>query len=125
MSVINLEPCEQEDSLDCWWDATTAGNGIGQSFVNYDGTWQTLDLPAGHHLTGASVTLAVVDPGDYTAAEQHTFQWTTAPTTVSVMPGSLPVNLPPTGVGEWIGIVIVGTALVAMGVTAWRLRRAR
>ncbi|MFD5864375.1 hypothetical protein ACFWGP_05450 [Agromyces sp. NPDC127015] len=30
--------CESEDSTDCYWDAARMGNGIGQSFVNFNGT---------------------------------------------------------------------------------------
>lgn len=28
-----LPPCETEDSTECFWDAQTMGNGVGQSFV--------------------------------------------------------------------------------------------
>lgn len=32
-----LPDCEYEDSRNCRWDAGTAGNGIGHSFVNFNG----------------------------------------------------------------------------------------
>lgn len=35
---ITLTPCAQEDSINCYWDAATMGNGQGSSFVNLDGT---------------------------------------------------------------------------------------
>lgn len=34
---VVLPPCEQEDSENCYWDASTRGNGLGSSFVNIDG----------------------------------------------------------------------------------------
>lgn len=30
-------PCAEEDSRDCFWDASTSGNRVGQSFVDVDG----------------------------------------------------------------------------------------
>ena len=29
----HLNPCLYEDGDNCWWDASTMGNGIGDSFV--------------------------------------------------------------------------------------------
>ena len=29
-----LEPCVHEDSVSCYWDAQTRGNGLGQSFIS-------------------------------------------------------------------------------------------
>ena len=75
---IPLPPCPTEDSTDCWWDATVHGNGLGHSFVNYDGSWQIIEIPATEHLTGVSVTVHE-DTGGYTPAEFHTFDWTTVP----------------------------------------------
>lgn len=37
-SVVVLPPCAYEDSDDCHWHAQTRGNGMGQSFVNVNGT---------------------------------------------------------------------------------------
>ena len=34
---ISLEPCLTEASQDCYWDATTHGNGEGRSFVDIGG----------------------------------------------------------------------------------------
>jgi hypothetical protein len=39
MPDITLVPCPEEDSRNCYWDATRQGNGIGTSFVNIDGTY--------------------------------------------------------------------------------------
>ena len=33
-----LPPCAEEDSMNCYWDADTMGNGIGRSFVDINGT---------------------------------------------------------------------------------------
>lgn len=35
--TIVLKACEQEDSENCFWDATTRGNGQGRSFINIRG----------------------------------------------------------------------------------------
>jgi hypothetical protein len=32
-----LPPCVTEDSANCYWDAASRGNGLGQSFVDVDG----------------------------------------------------------------------------------------
>lgn len=32
-----LPPCILEDDLNCYWDASTMGNGIGHDFINIDG----------------------------------------------------------------------------------------
>lgn len=29
-----LPPCPTEDSVQCYWDASTSGNGLGQGVVN-------------------------------------------------------------------------------------------
>lgn len=39
VEVHNLPACEQEDSQNCYWDASTMGNGTGRSFVNLNGTY--------------------------------------------------------------------------------------
>ncbi|USH44460.1 membrane protein [Microbacterium phage Cassita] len=33
-----LPACSTEDSTNCYWDATTHGNGLGQSFLDINGT---------------------------------------------------------------------------------------
>jgi hypothetical protein len=35
---VVLPPCEHEDSSNCSWNAQTTGNGVGDSFVDIDGT---------------------------------------------------------------------------------------
>lgn len=35
--TYTLPPCAQEDSENCYWDAATRGNGVGDSFVNLAG----------------------------------------------------------------------------------------
>lgn len=32
-----LPPCQYEDSANCAWDASEAGNGVGSSFVDLGG----------------------------------------------------------------------------------------
>lgn len=42
-ALLHLFPaCPTEDSANCFWDATTRGNGIGSSFIDIGGTiiWQ-------------------------------------------------------------------------------------
>lgn len=37
-----LPPCEHEASFNCYWDASTRGNHMGQSFIDVEGyiyTW--------------------------------------------------------------------------------------
>ena len=36
--ALIMPPCATEDSLNCYWDASASGNGIGQSFIDIDGT---------------------------------------------------------------------------------------
>lgn len=36
-SASTLPPCAEEDSINCYWDANTMGNGKGSSFENRDG----------------------------------------------------------------------------------------
>lgn len=31
---IMSTPCAEEDSLNCVWDASVQGNGVGQSYIN-------------------------------------------------------------------------------------------
>ncbi len=37
-TIVMLPPCIVEDSDDCYWLANESGNGMGQSFVNVNGT---------------------------------------------------------------------------------------
>lgn len=41
--TLGMPPCITEDSENCYWDATTMGNGVGTSFVNIDGEWFTVE----------------------------------------------------------------------------------
>lgn len=36
--TMTLTACAEEDSLNCYWDASTRGNGQGRSFININGT---------------------------------------------------------------------------------------
>lgn len=33
-----MAPCPLEDSTNCYWDASSSGNGVGSSFIDIDGT---------------------------------------------------------------------------------------
>lgn len=35
--ILELPACEQEDSKNCYWDATIRGNGLGNSFYDVNG----------------------------------------------------------------------------------------
>lgn len=114
MTALLLEPCQTEDSTDCWWDATVNGNGQGHSFVNYDGSWQVIEFPQGEHLTGVYVTAIEQDPSSYTADEPYLFDWTTAPnvtTTTTTAPilaeTGGPMITPDVGFGIAV-IIVVG-----------------
>lgn len=52
-----LPPCESEDSINCYWDAQTMGNGQGSSFVNIDGQI-TYTTPAGEHTCAQGAILS-------------------------------------------------------------------
>lgn len=41
--TVELAPCWTEDSINCYWDATTRGNGAGQSFADLDGQSYWID----------------------------------------------------------------------------------
>ncbi len=36
--MTSLFPCPVEDAQNCYWDATSAGNGEGTSFIDFGGT---------------------------------------------------------------------------------------
>lgn len=48
---IYLDPCVTEDALNCYWDGVALGNGVGSSYVNYEGSWQGIDVPEGQSIT--------------------------------------------------------------------------
>lgn len=37
ISLALLPPCEQEDSTNCYWDASEQGNGQGKDFLDIGG----------------------------------------------------------------------------------------
>ena len=37
----DLGPCLTEDDANCYWNATRIGDGLGQSYINADGTIYT------------------------------------------------------------------------------------
>lgn len=37
VGVTALGPCEQEDSRNCYWDASEQGNGQGHDFIDIGG----------------------------------------------------------------------------------------
>lgn len=44
-SVMQLSPCQYEDSANCVWDASRMGNGKGKSFVNVQGEYYYIATP--------------------------------------------------------------------------------
>ena len=50
---IYLPACATEDSTDCYWDATTQGNGTGTSFIDIDGVQHTVTVPEGSYILSA------------------------------------------------------------------------
>lgn len=34
---VVLPPCAEEDSQNCYWDASERGNGIGRDFIDING----------------------------------------------------------------------------------------
>lgn len=59
-----LNECPTEDSTNCFWDATSQGNGTGQSFIDLNGTAYTLDVPTNHYILDAYSNTA--SPTGYT-----------------------------------------------------------
>lgn len=96
-SFLPLVECPTEDSTDCVWDATTHGNGHGQSFIDLNGTAYTLDVPEGHYIWDAYTNPA--SPTGYTVLYM---EHDTAPVT---------------GIDPILPIAIVASAIVASIVT--------
>lgn len=67
--MIPLDACPTEDSTNCYWDATTQGNGTGQSFIDLNGTAYTLDVPEDHYILEAYSNAA--SPTGYTVVYQE------------------------------------------------------
>jgi hypothetical protein len=55
--AATLPPCETEDSINCFWDATARGNGKGQSFIDVDGSRISLAPFLLVELSGSSVRI--------------------------------------------------------------------
>jgi len=36
--ALIMPPCATEDSVNCHWDASASGNGVGSSFIDVNGT---------------------------------------------------------------------------------------
>ncbi len=66
--ITYLDPCPTEDSTNCYWDAQTAGNSTGQSFIDIAGTTYPLDQPADSYILAAAVNPA--SPTGYSVAYQ-------------------------------------------------------
>lgn len=67
-----LPPCNQEDSTNCWWDATTMGNGLGNSFVSVNDENVFVTVDSNHFIQSVTLsddgTMATVVLGDYWTA---------------------------------------------------------
>ena len=37
LAAFFIPPCATEDSTNCYWDASTSGNGTGSSFIDIGG----------------------------------------------------------------------------------------
>lgn len=68
MDITYLPACETEDSTNCYWDATVQGNGLGQSFVDIDGTAHYLTVPDNHYILDAALSPA---PQGFSVAYQE------------------------------------------------------
>lgn len=64
--TLNLRPCLNEDSEDCYWDAARMGNGQGTSFIRLGGVTYYPDQPVTERRTVTlnGVTLDYVDGTD-------------------------------------------------------------
>lgn len=58
MDITYLPACETEDSTNCYWDATVQGNGLGQSFVDINGTAHYVTVPENHYILDAALSPA-------------------------------------------------------------------
>ncbi len=87
----NLVACEFEDSTNCVWNAHEQGNGIGESFVDIDGTAYYMNLPVLEDVPEVVVEVPViVDP--------------------------VPEEIANTGTGDVVVGLLIGLALLAAGV---------
>lgn len=74
MSTILLEPCPTEDSVNCFWDGSHSGNGVGTSFWNYEGTTVYFDVP--ETATPVGVYLTIDETDEYAEAPSWEVQFT-------------------------------------------------
>jgi hypothetical protein len=73
----DLPPCEMEDSINCYWDASAMGNGIGNSFIaigecteEMDGTFiETLTYEDGEVVTYESYDITCDEVEEVEVAE--------------------------------------------------------
>lgn len=99
-----LEPCLTEDQTapDCYWDAQTQGNGIGEDFVVFDGIVHYTYVDAGDDYTGGFIPSK---PVEY----------------VTEAPAPILDTLPATGLDFDPSIAFgIGILLVAVGILAAR-----
>lgn len=68
MDIAYLPPCPTEDSTNCYWDATVQGNGLGQSFVDINGTAHYVTVPENHYILDAALSPA---PQGFSVAYQE------------------------------------------------------
>lgn len=137
--MIALAPCPTEDSVDCFWDATVQGNGVGQSFFVFDGITVLVEVPDGFFIesvqvdedhffepgyaggAGYGVTFAEPDapPVGVTPVPVPTVTATAAPTSSSV-------PLPATGLDMTAPVLMLGVAvlvsIVGVVLSAWKGR---
>lgn len=112
-----LEPCAQEDSVNCYWNANVMGNGSGQSFTSdADGniTYWADDCAAvdGSQTVFPSWDLVTVNPA-YAACGPtcyETLEDTVSCTTSTVVGGYVPNTTAQCPVNEWMQ----GTECVAV-----------
>lgn len=95
---IYLPECATEDSINCFWDATTQGNGSGTSFATYQGHTLTYTVPEGSYTLDVAVNPA--SPTGFTTVFQE-----------------YPASVEPTPAYDLtMPVVIVAAALAACGV---------
>lgn len=68
MDITYLPVCSTEDSTNCYWDATVQGNGLGQSFVDINGTAHYIAVPENHYILDAALSPA---PQGFSVAYQE------------------------------------------------------
>ena len=128
-----MDACKTEDQMNCIWNASEAGNGTGQSFVDIDGTQHDVADPTVIHDTWYDVDeygngihfeydyvmdvhgeMVVLDRGeivtDGVAVEPAQATETTVVGWVPEEP-----SLAVTGAGTGVTLALVSVALLALG----------